>query len=160
MTEPAENVGPGSIAAAAFAELRAIYEALDAEVARRAPVCLLSGRCCRFEEYGHTLFVSRLEAELLVDQAPAPSRPLDDGRTCPWQDAHGRCTARAGRPLGCRAYFCDPAYEPIAYEVSEPFIGRLKELGRNLGIPWDYRPLHQHLGRLREEGRLEVEIVS
>src|SRR5262249_3331512 len=40
------------------ADLRALYQALDAEVSRLGPVCRLSGRCCRFQEYGHTLFVS------------------------------------------------------------------------------------------------------
>ncbi len=129
--------------------LRALYETLDAEVARRAPVCQLSGRCCRFAEYGHTLFVSAPEAALLLAEGPPPSRPLDQGVTCPWQDAHGRCTAREARPLGCRVYFCDPAYQDQAPELSETFIARLKRLADDLGLPWDYAPLHVHLHRRR-----------
>ena len=38
-------------------------------------------------------------------------RPLDQGATCPWQDSRGHCTAREARPLGCRVYYCDPAFE-------------------------------------------------
>ena len=76
------------------AELRVLYTELDREVAGIGPVCELSGPCCRFEEYGHTLFVSTAEVEYLVGTAPAQERPLDQAQTCPWQDARGHCTAR------------------------------------------------------------------
>lgn len=132
--------------------LLGLYAELDEAVARRAPVCRLSGSCCRFAEYGHTLFVSAPEAALLLADAPPPVRALDDGESCPWQDALGRCTARAARPLGCRVYFCDPAFEPHAPELSEDYIGRLKRLTENLDLPWDYAPLHRHLQRARDEG--------
>jgi superfamily I DNA/RNA helicase len=39
----------------------AVYEERWADPA--GPVCVASGRCCRFKEYGHTLFLSNLEAE-------------------------------------------------------------------------------------------------
>jgi Fe-S-cluster containining protein len=125
--------------------LLAIYADLDAEVARRAPVCQLSGRCCRFKEYDHTLFLSAPELSVLLADAPAPFRPLDKGLTCPWQDAQGRCTAREARPLGCRVYFCDPNYEGQAADLSEIFLARLKRLAEDFELPWNYAPLHQHL---------------
>jgi Fe-S-cluster containining protein len=127
------------------ADLRSIYEELDAEVSRLAPRCDLSGRCCRFEEYGHTLFVSTLEAALLVADAQPPSRELDSGSTCPWQDSRGLCTARSARPLGCRIYFCDPSYQDHMSELSETFVRRLKSLADRRGLPWDYAPLHRQL---------------
>jgi len=133
--------------------LAVVYRDLDAEVAGLGPACALSGRCCRFAEYGHTLFLSAPEAAILLADAPAPSRPRDDGATCPWQDAAGRCTARDARPLGCRVYFCDPAYEPHAPGLSERHIARLKRLADELGWPWDYAPLHRHLARAEAEGR-------
>ena len=133
--------------------LRALYAELDAEVARRNPVCRVSGRCCRFVEYDHTLFLSGLEAAVLVADAPEPCRPLDHGATCPWQDSRNRCTAREARPLGCRVYFCDPAYEAQAPELSEVYLGRLKALAGSLGLAWDYAPLHDHLGRAAADGR-------
>jgi Fe-S-cluster containining protein len=134
-------------------QLHALHQEMDAEIARLAPVCALSGRCCRFLEYGHTLFLSSLEAELLMADAPPPSRTLDDGATCPWQDGLGRCSARSARPLGCRIYFCDPAYQPEAPRLSESAIRRLKRLTESLGLDWHYAPLHIHLRRFMAEGR-------
>jgi hypothetical protein len=133
--------------------LLAAYAELDAEVARQTPVCQISGRCCRFEEYGHTLFVSSPEFALLLADAPAPSRPLDGGATCPWQDNRGRCSARGARPMGCRVYFCDPDYQPRAPEIAEAGIARLKRLVEELGLPWDYAPLHRHLAQALIDGR-------
>ncbi|WP_435018767.1 hypothetical protein TA3x_000752 [Tundrisphaera sp. TA3] len=133
--------------------LKVVYAGLDDEIRRLNPACAVSGRCCRFEEYGHTLFLSAPEAALLLADAPPPSRPLDDGATCPWQDDRGRCTAREARPLGCRVYFCDPAYQEHLPDVGEAAIARLKRLVEEMGLPWDYAPLHRHLRIARDEGR-------
>ena len=133
--------------------LLGVYEELDAEVSRLAPACLVSGRCCRFEEYGHTLFASAPEMALLLADAPPPPRALDEGATCPWQDDRGRCSARGARPMGCRVYFCDPSYQAMAPEIAEAGIVRLKALVDELGLPWDYAPLHRHLRRAEAEGR-------
>jgi len=143
-----------------WGELRALYDQLDAEVSRLGPVCQLSGRCCRFGEYGHTLFVSALEVEFLLSGAPEASRPLDRGEMCPWQDAQGRCTARGARPLGCRVYYCDPGYQAEGLELSERFIARLKHLADRHGQPWNYAPLHRHLHERRAQGVLEIELAA
>ncbi len=130
--------------------LRALYRDVDAQVADLGPVCVISGRCCRFAEYGHTLFLSGIEAEHLLVEAPPPVRPLDEGLTCPWQDGRGHCAAREARPLGCRVYFCDPAYSEAMPVITEEAIARLKALADEHGLPWDYAPLHQHLLRAAE----------
>jgi hypothetical protein len=142
------------------AELRVLYRELDREVAGIGPVCVLSGRCCRFEEYGHTLFVSTAEVEYLVGTAPAPARPLDQGATCPWQDSRGHCTAREARPLGCRIYHCDPSYQEEAHRLSERFIGRMKRLSCDHEIPWNYAPLHRHLHEEQRQGRFVSRVSS
>lgn len=134
--------------------LTILYAEVDAAVAAFGPVCELSGRCCRFKDFDHTLFLSSVEAAVLLADAPAPARALDEGATCPWQDAAGRCTARAARPLGCRVFFCDPAYLPHAGDISEQFLGKLKRLVDDLGLPWDYAPLHRHLREAEAAGRL------
>jgi Fe-S-cluster containining protein len=133
------------LSAEARAELRTLYDDLDAEVAKLGPICQLSGRCCHFEEYGHTLFLSNAEVQFLLEVAPEPSRALDQGKTCPWQNASGHCTAREGRPIGCRVYYCDPHYERRAHDISERFIAQLKELSDRHGLAWNYAPLHRHL---------------
>jgi Fe-S-cluster containining protein len=97
---------------------------------------------------------------LLLADAPAPSRPIDEGATCPWQDDRGRCSARGARPLGCRVYFCDPSYQPMAPEIAEAGIGRLKRLVDELDLPWDYAPLHRHLRLASEDGRYPATVLS
>jgi hypothetical protein len=132
--------------------LLALYADLDATIAQLAPRCDLSGRCCRFEEYGHTLFVSAPEMAVLLADSPAPTRPVDDGQTCPWQDLRGHCTARNARPIGCRVYFCDPSYQSHAPDVSETYLRRLKDFVAANELPWNYAPLHRHLKPLAECG--------
>jgi hypothetical protein len=140
-------------------ELRALYSDLDAEVAQLGPICELSGRCCRFKDYGHTLLVSTAEVQLLLEGAPKPGRPLDRGETCPWQDARGHCTARDCRPLGCRVYYCDPSYERNAHDLSERYITRLKVLADQHGLPWNYAPLHRHLDEAAARGSYSAEVA-
>lgn len=133
--------------------LRELYQWVDEQVAAAAPVCIASGRCCRFAEYGHTLFLSGPEADLLVDEAPAPVRPLDDGRTCPWQDDRGLCRARDARPIGCRVYFCDPTFQDRSHEISEAALQTLKRLCDQSDADWRYATLHRHLREAARDGR-------
>jgi hypothetical protein len=133
--------------------LRTIYAAADAAVAAAGPRCDSSGRCCRFKEYGHTLFISQIEADYLLAHAPPFGGPVSDA-TCPFQ-IDNLCTAREPRPLGCRVYFCDPAYQDIGAEISERYLRELKVLADEYGIDWRYRPLHtfldDHLSATRSE---------
>src|SRR5438067_2374036 len=94
-----------------------IYHAADAEVAAAGPVCVASGRCCRFKEYGHTLFISSLEAEVLLESAPPFEQPVT-ADFCPFQKEN-LCTARDPRPLGCRVYYCDPTYQETGNQITE-----------------------------------------
>jgi hypothetical protein len=120
-----------------------LYRDVDRQVAEAGPVCVASGRCCRFKEYGHTLFLSGLEAEVLLAHAPPYEAPVT-ADFCPFQ--HGNlCTARGPRPLGCRIYYCDPNYQERAAAITEEALGRLKRLADELGVAWRYAPLHQFL---------------
>lgn len=120
-----------------------VYAVADVAVAAARPRCDVSGRCCRFTEYGHTLFISHFEADLLLTAAPPFARPVTpDG--CPFQ-VGGLCTVREVRPLGCRIFFCDPAYESRMVEITEDCIRRLKAIADEHGTGWRYAPLHQFL---------------
>src|SRR5438270_10385495 len=121
----------------------AIYAAADAAVAAAGPRCDASGRCCRFKEYGHTLFISQLEADVLLAAAPPFAGPVTPDR-CPFQ-VENLCTAREPRPLGCRVYFCDPAYQETGHRITERYLNKLKTLAEETGVEWRYAPLHQFL---------------
>ena len=124
-------------------EVLAVYAAADAAVAAAGPRCEASGRCCRFTEYGHTLFISAFEAEILLERAPPYGQPVSrDG--CPFQIG-GLCTARENRPLGCRIYFCDPAYQLRMAEITEQSLAALKGIADTHGTGWHYAPLHHFL---------------
>jgi Fe-S-cluster containining protein len=120
-----------------------LYAEVDAAVAAAGPRCDASGRCCRFKEYGHTLFISNLEAEVLLAAAPPYARPVS-ADFCPFQVGN-LCTAREPRPLGCRVYFCDPDYEDTGNSITETYLRRLKEIAQEQGIGWRYAPLNYFL---------------
>ncbi len=126
-----------------------IYQQVDQAVAAAGPVCVASGRCCRFKEYGHVLFLSNLEAEVLLASAP-PYQPPVSPDFCPFQKDN-LCTAREPRPLGCRIYYCDPSYQETGNQITEEYLRRLKELAQEHGALWQYAPLHYFLNAAGHE---------
>src|SRR6516164_244413 len=122
-----------------------LYEEVDQEIRAAGPVCVASGRCCRFKEYGHVLFLSNLEAGVLLAHAPPYQQPVSPD-FCPFQKEN-LCTAREPRPLGCRIYFCDPTYQETMKDITEKYLHRLKELARANGLEWRYGPLHAFLNQ-------------
>ncbi|HTU92281.1 MAG TPA: hypothetical protein VMF69_19525 [Gemmataceae bacterium] len=130
-----------------------LYQEVDAAVAAAGPVCVASGRCCRFKEHGHTLFLSNLEAEVLLHDAPPYDPAAVTPDFCPFQQGN-LCTARQPRPLGCRVYYCDPNYQETGNQITETYLRRLKELAFVHDVPWRYAPLH-HFLRHPEEAASE-----
>jgi len=134
------------------AELRnkvlAVYAEVDAAIASAKPRCDASGRCCKFVEWGHRLYLSHFEAELLLETAPAYARPVGQ-EGCPFQ-IDGLCTARDGRPLGCRIYFCDPNFQEPQYELTERALGKLKRLAEEYDTGWEYASLQHFLNAAPE----------
>jgi hypothetical protein len=125
-----------------------LYAEVDREVAAEGPVCVASGRCCRFREYGHVLFLTNLEADVLLDTAP----PYETGVNpdfCPFQKDN-LCTAREPRPLGCRIFYCDPKYQEASVRITEKYLARLKQLADESGVEYLYAPLHHFLNRVEE----------
>ncbi|CAN5486495.1 hypothetical protein BH11PLA2_BH11PLA2_34290 [soil metagenome] len=124
-------------------QVLAVYAEVDAAIAAAKPRCDASGRCCRFTEYGHTLFLSQFEADILLETAPAYTKPVTrDG--CPFQ-VDNLCTARDERPLGCRIYFCDPAFQEPQQKITEDAIAKLKAIANEFDTGWKYAPLHVFL---------------
>ena len=124
------------------AELRAIHADMASATAARGPVCDASGRCCRFGEWGHLLYVTGLEAAWCLRAAArtptaAEVRAASLRDDCPFLES-GRCGVHPFRPVGCRAYFCDPVAAGWQEELSERMIARLRALHEEHGIPYRY----------------------
>jgi hypothetical protein len=135
-----------------------LYHEVDREVAAAGPVCIASGRCCRFKEYGHVLFLSHLEADVLLAGAPAYDAGAVTPEFCPFQQGN-LCTAREPRPLGCRVYYCDPNYQETCTNITEKYLARLKQLADEHGVGWRYAPLHWFLTH-PEDARLSEPIPA
>jgi Fe-S-cluster containining protein len=129
-----------------------IYRDLAAEVEQRRPLCVISGRCCRFEEYGHRLYVTTVELATFLHefQSNRRSEALEqtianwDGTGCPFQVAK-LCGVHALRPFGCRIYFCDATSTLWQQEAYELFHARLKRLHEELDVPYFYVEWRQAL---------------
>jgi hypothetical protein len=130
-----------------------VYRDVADEVARRRPVCVVSGRCCRFEEYGHRLFVTTAELATFLhglERQGGPASAIDstvrtwDGTGCPFQVA-GLCGVHALRPFGCRIFFCDATATQWQNDAYETFHARLKRLHEELGLPYFYVEWRQAL---------------
>jgi Fe-S-cluster containining protein len=115
--------------------IEAVYADIARAIAERRPVCEMSGRCCKFEEYGHRLYVSTLE--LAAFYAGAPRASEWDGTGCPFQKGK-LCTVHTIRPFGCRMYFCDPTAQDWQQGMYEQFHARLKDLHQELDVPYYY----------------------
>lgn len=126
------------------AAVRRVYKSLAARVAARKPVCDASGRCCRFEDYGHRLFVTTVElAAFAASVEPKPSEW--DGTGCRYQ-VGGKCGVHADRPFGCRMFYCDPSAGEWQEAEYERYHKRLKRLHAALGVPYYYVEWREALG--------------
>ncbi len=141
-------------------ELRAIYSAvLDSTRAAR-PICVASGACCRFEAYGHRLYVTGLEAAWFLRELDVSGRLLTreavlaarGAGTCPFL-REGCCTVHTIRPFACRTFFCDPRSEAWQTELHESCHGRIRALHDSLSLPYHYGEWRDVLGELAEAPR-------
>lgn len=126
--------------------IRSLYADLDEVVRDRQPVCNASGRCCRFEEFGHRLYVTGLEiAWFLLEVGHASASDVGDislqqaasSPNCPYQ-IRGLCSTHTIRPLGCRAFFCEEGTEAWQQDTTERFLDRLKQLHLVHDLPYAY----------------------
>lgn len=112
--------------AQAFEALETIYAEAEEEIERLAPRCELSGLCCRFDEFGHELFATALEADYAVARSPELPAPDGPGRCHYHQE--GRCTNREGRALGCRTFFCDERHTEELEDLHARLLARVRAI--------------------------------
>jgi Fe-S-cluster containining protein len=121
-----------------------VYDRVQSEIDARRPTCAVSGRCCRFEEYGHRLFVTTMELAAFVhdlQHARAAGRvrevPAWDGTGCPFQ-VNRLCGVHPLRPFGCRMFFCDATATDWQNATYERFHAELRQLHEAMGVPYRY----------------------
>jgi Fe-S-cluster containining protein len=127
----------------ALSELEQVYQALDDALREMNPKCEASGVCCNFRNGGYILYASELETERVRQAVGEPGPwPLTDEGQCPFLSSDRKCSIHPDRPLGCRTYFCDPAYRPHESEVYEKFNTRISEISARHDLPRNYAPFH------------------
>lgn len=130
----------------------AVLAAAGEEIAGKGAVCQASGKCCKFEKYGHRLYVTGVEL-LHFAQVEKGRAAAEGGKAgvvslpqffaaeaqegCPYQ-VEGLCTAREGRPLGCRVYFCDESARGWENELYEKYHGMLRAIHERFSVPYRY----------------------
>ena len=136
-----------------------IYAQLQVEIDARKPRCDASGRCCRFESFGHRLFVTTIELAAFTaglepaDPVVSPAAEAWDGSGCPFQ-VKGLCSVHAIRPFGCRVFFCDPTSDDWQHGIYERFHAQLKRLHDELRVPYRYMEWRAALAELGLTGHL------
>lgn len=143
--ELATAVEEASRRADVLAAVGEVYADLQQEIDARKPRCQASGRCCRFEEFGHRLYVTTVELAAFVSSLSAQARAgASASAGCPFQQAN-LCSVHAIRPFGCRIFFCDASATDWQREHYERFHGRIKQLHVDLGVPYAYLEWRQAL---------------
>jgi len=133
----AADVRGAALLGEAIAAVRDLYGRIGAEIEERRPVCVISGRCCRFEEWGHRLYVTTLELAAFWATGPTGSPPGWSGAGCPFQVGK-LCGVHDRRPMGCRLFFCDSTAAQWQRDSYERFHGELKQLHAKFGVPYHY----------------------
>ena len=149
-----------------------LYAQVQVEIDQRRPRCEMSGRCCKFEEYGHLMYITTLELGAFVHEFSKQFGPEElrrkflpwSGAGCPFQ-AGKLCGVHAFRPFGCRIFFCDPTSTAWQHEQYESFHNKLKELHGTFGVPYAYMEwrgaAHELFGDwLRRSGGSDAEDVG
>lgn len=126
------------------AQIEAIYQMIADQVAVHRPVCVGSGRCCHFRDYGHLLYTTGLEAaHTLARLAQGQELSSDDVERaiergdCPFL-IHEQCSVHTLKPSGCRIYFCDQEADGWQQDLSERVVDQFRRLHERRGIPYRY----------------------
>jgi Fe-S-cluster containining protein len=129
------------------AAMQAFYADVDSLIAARQPVCVNRGLCCRFDSFGHRLYVTGLELIYFLHGRHGAWRSPKGLYACPYQ-IQGLCAARPHRPLGCRVFFCDGNSQAWQGPEYERRLAELKRLGSQLGVEYRYIEWLSALGDL------------
>ena len=133
--------------AEALASIDDLYRSVQTQIDLRRPVCVVSGRCCRFDQFGHRLYVTTLELAHFLHHLPPAHPRIDNPGGCPFQ-VQKLCTTHAFRPFGCRIFFCDSTSTEWQNRMYERFHADLKRLHETLDVPYFYIEWREALAML------------
>lgn len=128
--------------------LAAAYQVIADQVALHAPVCVSSGRCCNFRDYGHRLYTTGLEAAFAFDAMPTTPEALAGAvqrGDCPYL-VGTMCGAHGIKPSGCRIFFCDQESDGWQQALSERVVAMIRRLHESHGITYRYAEWRELLG--------------
>jgi Fe-S-cluster containining protein len=125
-----------------------VHDEIGRAIAAASPRCEMSGRCCKFDAFGHRLYVTGLEAALTLVDAGAiaetnpdasrhSARDFAQNSGCLFQVGN-TCGVHAHRPAGCRVYFCDPSWSGAMNDVAERAVEQVREIHDRFEIPYRY----------------------
>ena len=108
-------------------------------VSLNRPVCLGSGKCCRFSSHGHVLLVTGLEAAIVLSQTSTPTlhsaTSARERGECAFLE-EGLCSIHSARPLGCHAYFCREGSGDWQARLAEGMHGAVRRLHEEHAIEY------------------------
>jgi hypothetical protein len=134
---PIEDIRRCSRDAAFMSEVAAFFDSLDKIVTEHSPVCDNRGACCKFESYGHDLFVTSVELAYFLGHADGELLAPVDRSFCPYQQG-GSCVTRVQRPVGCRIYFCEERSQHWQGDLTESALGELAKIGDKFKLQYAY----------------------
>ncbi len=142
--------------------LQKSLDEIDRRVNESGFACQQSGRCCKFESFGHRLYMTGLEIAWFRSLAGDPptsaqqeaiSLPVIDAKRdgCPYQ-IDGMCGVHQSRPFACRVFFCQEGSDDWQSERYEDFQNEMKNLHEDLGLPYRYMEWRHGLAEARTHG--------
>ena len=114
-----------------------VYQWIDSEVENTGD-CKACGDCCDFEIFGHRLYVTSVELAYFAEKMKRDLRKMDTD-VCPYK-IDGKCTVYPHRFAGCRIFACG-RNEDIESNLSEKSLQKLKQIGEQHQIPYQYKDL-------------------
>ena len=124
-----------------------MYNWLDSQINQHselAGVCDVCGKCCDFDAFEHSLFVTPPELMYLTAKLGAANIKPMTGSRCPY-NVDGKCTVYEYRFAGCRIFCCN-ADADFQSSLSELALRRLKSICAEFKISYRYTDLSTALG--------------
>lgn len=159
-----------------------LYAEIDAAISAKGPTCWTSGKCCKFNSFGHLLYVTALEITRFLNSLPpnptqvssiasegsdmsgiklpiAPSSPASSKTSATLPDAcryqvEGMCSVHTVRPLGCRIFFCQQGTQAWQQDLYEQFHQQMQDLHSQFELP--YRYLEWRAGLIEADQAKEI----